>query len=111
MLAQGKDVAAGVAVSSFGQLTASMKKWLSVTPFEAQTFILRLIDFCSGSTRCCMATTAREGFVFKAHRLLYHPTLGLRVIKKKRRQRASPGATSHEKGSRARESRALPQSG
>ena len=26
---------------------------------------------------------ARGGFVFKAHRLLYHSTLGLRVIKKK----------------------------
>ena len=25
----------------------------------------------------------REGLVFKAHRLLYHATLGLRVIKKK----------------------------
>ena len=27
----------------------------------------------------------RGGLVFKAHRLLYHSTLGLRVIKKKRR--------------------------
>ena len=26
------------------------------------------------------------GLVFKAHRLLYHSTLGLRVIKKKRRK-------------------------
>ena len=26
----------------------------------------------------------RRGLVFKAHRLLYHPTLGLRVIKKKK---------------------------
>ena len=28
----------------------------------------------------------RGGLVFKAHRLLYHPTLGLRVIKKKRKR-------------------------
>jgi len=27
----------------------------------------------------------RGGLVFKAHRLLHHPTLGLRVIKKKKR--------------------------
>ena len=27
----------------------------------------------------------RGGFVFQTHRLVYHPTLGLRVIKKKRR--------------------------
>ena len=30
------------------------------------------------------ATTFRGGLVFMAHRLLYHPTLGLRVIKKKK---------------------------
>jgi len=29
-----------------------------------------------------------KGLVFKAHRLLYHSTLGLRVIKKKRRVEA-----------------------
>ena len=28
----------------------------------------------------------RSGLVFKAHRLLYHSTLGLRVIKKRRRR-------------------------
>ena len=28
----------------------------------------------------------REGLVFKAHRLLYHSTLGSRVIKKKKKQ-------------------------
>ena len=28
---------------------------------------------------------SRGGLVFKAHRLLYHSTLGLRVIKKKKR--------------------------
>jgi len=28
----------------------------------------------------------RDGLVFKAHRLLYHSHLGLRVIKKKRRK-------------------------
>jgi len=30
----------------------------------------------------------RGGLVFKAHRLLYHSTLGLRVIKKKKMRRA-----------------------
>jgi len=29
----------------------------------------------------------RGGLVFKAHRLLYHSTLGLRVIKNKKRRR------------------------
>jgi len=28
----------------------------------------------------------RGGLVFKAHRLLYHSTLGLRVMKKRRRR-------------------------
>jgi len=32
----------------------------------------------------------RGGLVFKAHRLLYHSTLGLRVIKKKKRGREDP---------------------
>jgi len=31
----------------------------------------------------------RGGLVFKAHRLLYHSTLGLRVIKKKKREQLS----------------------
>jgi len=30
----------------------------------------------------------RGGLVFKAHRLSYHSTLGLRVIKKKKKRRA-----------------------
>jgi len=33
----------------------------------------------------------RGGLVFKAHRLLYHSTLGLRVIKKKRSRREECG--------------------
>ena len=33
----------------------------------------------------------RGGLVFKAHRLMYHSTLGLRVIKKKRRIHLSDG--------------------
>jgi len=31
----------------------------------------------------CSVERLRGGLVFKAHRLLYHPTLGLRVMKKK----------------------------
>jgi len=31
----------------------------------------------------------RGGLVFKAHRLLYHSTLGLRIIKKRRRRPGS----------------------
>ena len=34
----------------------------------------------------------RRGLVFKAHRLLYHSTLGLRVIKKKKRMASFGGA-------------------
>ena len=40
------------------------------------------------------------GLVFKAHRLLYHSTLGVRVIKKKKKVGANPGAL----GERARAS-------
>ena len=37
--------------------------------------------------RCVLSTRQfRGGLVFEAHRLLYHSTLGLRVIKKRRRQ-------------------------
>jgi len=31
----------------------------------------------------------RGGLVFKAHRLVYHSTLGLRVIKKKKKKKTS----------------------
>jgi len=30
----------------------------------------------------------------KAHRILYHSTLGLRVVKKKKRKRTSPGVAT-----------------
>jgi len=33
--------------------------------------------------------------VFKAHRLLYHSTLGLRVIKKKKKKQLLPGSQGH----------------
>ena len=33
----------------------------------------------------------RGGLVFKAHRLLYHSTLGLRVIKKKKEEQSESG--------------------
>jgi len=36
----------------------------------------------------------REGLVFKAHRLVFHSTLGLRVIKKKKRSEAARGTCS-----------------
>jgi len=35
----------------------------------------------------------RGGLVFKAHRLVYHSTLGLRVIKKKKRREADVART------------------
>ena len=39
----------------------------------------------------------RGGLVFKAHRLLYHPTLGVRVIKRKKRiNRQSCPASGHD---------------
>ena len=34
----------------------------------------------------------RGGLVFKAHRFFYHPTLGLRVIKKKKARNLRGGA-------------------
>ena len=40
-----------------------------------------------GSGSRARATSLRGGLVFKAHGRLYHSTLGLRVIKKKRRHR------------------------
>ena len=39
----------------------------------------------------------RGGLVFKAHRLLHHSTLGLRVIKKRRRRRYNPKRGLQEK--------------
>ena len=39
----------------------------------------------------------RGGLVFKAHRLVYHSTLGSRVIKKKKKDVA---AVEHERGFR-----------
>ena len=49
----------------------------------------------------------RDGLAFKADRLLYHSTLGLRVIKKRktkrgREDRALDGPASEEKGSKGR---------
>jgi len=38
----------------------------------------------------------RGGLVFKAHRLLYHSTLGLRVIKKKKKVHLSFASTAPE---------------
>ena len=35
----------------------------------------------------------RDGLAFKAHRHLYHSTLGSRVIKKKRRESVDPSET------------------
>jgi len=37
----------------------------------------------------------RGGLIFKAHRLLHHPTLGLRVIKKRRISRLSMKKPRH----------------
>ena len=39
----------------------------------------------------CNVKRFRGGLVFKAHRLLYHSTLGLRVIKKKKKSAFEPG--------------------
>jgi len=44
----------------------------------------------------------RGGLVFKAHRLVYHSTLGLRVIKKQRR-RESGEDLAFDGGAKARE--------
>ena len=38
----------------------------------------------------------RRGLVFKAHRLLYHSTLGLRVIKEKKKVNRDIEAVGHE---------------
>ena len=41
----------------------------------------------------------RGGLAFKAHRLVYHSTLGLRVIKKKKMDRKHPGSDMKHPGS------------
>ena len=56
----------------------------------------RAAAFCIGSevcgagaqTKLCASSGSRGGLVLKAHRLLYHSTLGLRVIKRKRERGA-----------------------
>jgi len=63
----------------------------------------------SSSTRTWLALTAtvprpttvprESGLVFKAHRLVYHSTLGLRVIKKKKkRQRENENENEKQEG-------------
>ena len=42
-----------------------------------------------------------QQLVFKAHRLLYHSTLGLRVIKKKKICSSTPGTRASEVGQMA----------
>ena len=37
----------------------------------------------------------RGGLVFKAHRLLYHSTLGLSVIKKTKKRKGTSGSSQH----------------
>ena len=44
---------------------------------------------------------SRGGLVFKAHRLLYHSTLGLRVIKSVWRSRSAPSTSSSAAGTRS----------
>ena len=43
----------------------------------------------------CGSHTCRGGLVFKAHRLLYHPTLGLRVIEKKKKKIPASAVSHH----------------
>ena len=41
--------------------------------------------------RCRNVQRFRSGLVFKAHRIVYHSTLGLRVIRKKKKNTAGAG--------------------
>jgi len=52
-----------------------MESWVEVAPFP-------LAAAFTFTFNCRF----RDGLVFKAHRLLYHSTLGLRVIKKKKKK-------------------------
>jgi len=54
--------------------------------------------------RVCNVQRFRGGLVFKAHRLLYHSALGLRVIKKKKKFRVCRvGVQGSENGGQDRE--------
>ena len=64
-----------------GQLSAvrSARPWIGLAPSTAE----------STAESTTEAQMCQGGLVFKARRLLYHSTLGLRVIKKKRRESGS----------------------
>jgi hypothetical protein len=53
-------------------------------------------------------THQREELVFKAHRLVYHSTLGLSVMKKRRRRRREGIASQTQLGRRRARPRAHP---
>jgi len=42
----------------------------------------------------CVGKRFRGGLVVKAHRLVYHSNLGLRVIKKKKKKKKKKGCSS-----------------
>jgi len=73
---------------------------VTAAPVPEEGSYLRLIDLCIKADRLVgfgVGVSGRErfewnhqflgGLVFKAHRLVYHSTLGLRVIKKKKKKK------------------------
>jgi len=66
-----------------------------VAPFS--TAVFAVTPDHEWSTRCERSNVKRfrGGLVFEAHRLLYHSTLGLRVIKKKKKKKKHPARTVH----------------
>jgi len=56
---------------------------------------------CAGQLLIRNVKRFRGGLVFKAHRLLYHSTLGLRVIKKKKSAGPRPGFRKSEAAPKA----------
>ena len=56
------------------------------------TCCLSLMISASGGR--CGSRTRERGLVFKAHRLVYHSTLGLSVIKKKKKKKVTVGISA-----------------
>jgi len=81
-----------------------MNRWTGLAPWEFRCSSPFLVEdrvtestegvdrmLCSDEIRPIARLRFRGGLVFKAHRLLHHSTLGLRVIKKKKKKYSPPG--------------------
>ena len=63
----------------------------------SKTYLRRAQVYSGKTTTLHQCAAVPWRLVFKAHRLLYHSTLGLRVIKKRRREEQVSSGNAHER--------------